>query len=76
MGRRGPNRKEIAMSDALVVASKVKKYAKEKGEVNTSSSTMEALSQKVMQIIDKGIENAKADGRKTLMDRDIPNLTL
>ncbi len=64
------------MSDVLVVASKIKKYAKEKGQVNTSSSTMEALSQKVMQIVDKGIENAKADGRKTLMDRDIPNLTL
>lgn len=64
------------MSDSLVVASKVKKYAKEKADLNTSGATMDALTQRLQQIIDKGIENAKADGRKTLMDRDIPNVTL
>lgn len=64
------------MSDLFIVASKIKKYIKEKSACNTSASTMEALTQKVMQIIDKGIENAKADGRKTVMDRDIPNITL
>lgn len=64
------------MSDILVVASKVKKFAKEKGELSTSGATMEVLSQRLQQIIEKGIENAKADGRKTLMDRDIPAITL
>lgn len=64
------------MSDILVVASKIKKYVKAKGDLNTSGATMEALSQRLQQVIDKGVENAKADGRKTLMDRDIPNITL
>ncbi len=62
------------MSDVLVVASKIKKLVKEKGDLNTSGNTMDALSQRVIQLVEKGIENAKADGRKTLMDRDIPNI--
>ena len=62
------------MSDILVVSSKIKKLIKEKGDLNTSGSTMDALSQRIQQIVDKAIENAKADGRKTVMDRDIPNV--
>ena len=64
------------MSDIIVVASKVKKYVKEKSAFNTSATTMEALSQKLLQILDKSIENAKAEGRKTVMDRDVPNITI
>lgn len=62
------------MNELLVVASKVKKFIKEKGDCNTSSSTMEALTQRLQQIVEKAIENAKADGRKTVMDRDIPSV--
>lgn len=61
------------MSEILVIASKVKKFIKEKGDCNTSASTMEALSQRLSQIVEKAIENAKADGRKTVMDRDVPS---
>lgn len=64
------------MSDIIVVASKVKKYVKEKAAFNTSATTMEALSQKLTQILDKSIENARTEGRKTVMDRDIPNITV
>lgn len=60
------------MSDILVVASKIKKLIKEKGDCNTSSSTMDALSQRVTQLVEKAIQNAKAEGRKTVMDRDVP----
>ena len=60
------------MSEIFVVASKVKKFIKEKGDCNTSASTMEALTQRLQQIVEKAIENAKADGRKTVMDRDVP----
>ena len=59
------------MADALVVASKVKKYIKEKAEMNTASSSIDALSIVVAQACDKAIENAKSDGRKTVMDRDV-----
>lgn len=61
------------MSELLVIASKVKKFIKEKGDCNTSASTMEALTARLQQIVEKAIENAKADGRKTVMDRDVPS---
>lgn len=58
------------MSEVLVVASKVKKIVKDKSDLNTSASVMDALSKLVEREILKAIERAKADGRKTLMDRD------
>lgn len=59
------------MADILVVTSKIKKIIKEKGEMNTSAATIEILSKAVERLCLKGIESAKADGRKTVMDRDI-----
>jgi histone H3/H4 len=59
------------MIETLVVVSKVKKFIKEKGECNTSSETIEKLSKAVEQLCQRGIESAKADGRKTVMERDI-----
>ncbi len=58
-------------ADTLVVTSKVKKFIKEKGEMNTSAETIEVLSKAVERLCAKGIESAKADGRKTVMARDI-----
>ncbi len=60
------------MSEVLVVASKVKSYIKDKSQMNTSGSVPEELSKRVVALLDKAIENAKADGRKTVMDRDVP----
>lgn len=57
--------------DVLVVTSKVKKYIKEKGQMNTSAETIDILSKAVEKLCAKGIESAKADGRKTVMARDI-----
>jgi histone H3/H4 len=59
------------MSEVLVVTSKVKKLIKEKGSMNTSSETVEVLSKAIERLCLKGIEAAKADGRKTVMARDI-----
>ena len=59
------------MTDSLVVTSKVKKLIKEKGGCNTSSDTIAVLTQAVERLCQKGIEHAKQDGRKTVMDRDI-----
>jgi hypothetical protein len=61
-------------TEILVVASKVKKYIRETSGMNTSSSTMEALTRAIIALCDKGVENARADERKTLMDRDIPRV--
>lgn len=59
------------MAEVLVVTSKVKKFIKEKGEMNTSAETIDMLSKAVERLCAKGIEAAKADGRKTVMARDI-----
>jgi histone H3/H4 len=57
--------------DILVVTNKVKKYIKEKGQMNTSAETIDILSKAMEKLCAKGIESAKADGRKTVMARDI-----
>ena len=59
------------MAEVLVVTSKVKKFIKEKGGCNTSSETVDVLSKAVQALCEKGVEAAKADGRKTVMARDI-----
>lgn len=59
------------MADVLVVTSKIKKLIKEKGQMNTSAETIDVLSKAVEQLCLKGIDSAKADGRKTVMARDI-----
>ena len=60
------------MSEVLVVTSKVKNYIKEKSGMNTSGSVPEELSKRLEILIEKAMENAKNDGRKTVMDRDVP----
>ena len=57
-------------SEVLVVASKLKNYIRAKSGMNTSATVMEALSGKIRGLCDQAIENAKQDGRKTVMDRD------
>ncbi|MBI5346577.1 MAG: hypothetical protein HZB76_05500 [Chlamydiae bacterium] len=58
------------MSEALVVVSKVKKFIKEKGDMNTSSTALDSLTKLVENECIKAIEKAKLDKRKTVMDRD------
>ena len=59
------------MADVLVVTSKIKKMIKEEGGCNTSSETVAVLSDAVIALCKRGIDSAKADGRKTVMARDI-----
>lgn len=59
------------MAEVLVVTSKVKKHIKEKFGFNTSSETIEVLSKAIEALCEKGSDSAKADGRKTVMARDI-----
>ena len=56
--------------EVLVVASKLKNYIKAKSGMNTSGAVLDALSSKLRQMCDQAIENAKREGRKTVMDRD------
>ncbi len=58
------------VSDSLVVASKVKKYIKEKSGLNTSSQVIDQLSHKVENLCLNAIKSAVEQKRKTVMDRD------
>jgi histone H3/H4 len=60
------------MSETLVVVSKIKAMVKAKSGLSTSAAVMPVLSKIVEEACLKAIENAKADGRKTVMDRDFP----
>ena len=57
--------------DVLVVQSKVKKFIRDNGEMNTSAETITVLSQAIQKLCLRGIESAKNDKRKTVMARDI-----
>ena len=57
-------------NDVLVVVSKLKKYVRSVSGMNTSGSVAAVLSDFVRRRCEGAIERAKADGRKTLMDRD------
>jgi histone H3/H4 len=65
MTEAGSNEKEV-----LIVASKLKNYIRAQSGFNTSGSVVEALSEKIRAMTNQAIENAKRDGRKTVMDRD------
>jgi histone H3/H4 len=56
--------------DVLVVASKLKAYIREKSGMNTSANVLNALSDRIRELCDQAIENARKDGRKTVKDRD------
>ena len=58
------------MAEILIVTSKVKNYIKEAG-MNTAASVAEALSDKVRQVCDEAMENARKAKRKTVRDTDI-----
>jgi len=57
-------------NEILVVASKLKNYIRSKSDMNTSASVMAVVSSRVREMCDKAIENARADKRKTVKDRD------
>lgn len=62
----------VAMSDneVLVVASKVKSFIKANGDMKTSSSVLGVLSDSIRRLCQQAIDNARNDGRKTVLDRD------
>ncbi len=60
------------MSDKeiLIVVSKLKTYIKSASDMNTSGNVAPRISDILRGLCDEAIERAKADGRKTVMDRD------
>ena len=56
--------------EVLVVVSKLKNYIKATAGMNTSGNVGPALSDIIRRLCENAIQNAKKDGRKTVMDRD------
>jgi histone H3/H4 len=62
--------------DILVVVSKLKAYVKARSGMNTSDAVAEVLSDHLRRLCDLAIDNASADGRKTVLDRDVKPLKI
>jgi hypothetical protein len=56
--------------EILIIASRLKEYITAKSDYNTSASVMDVLSDHVRVLCDRAIDNARAEGRKTVLDRD------
>lgn len=58
--------------DILIIASKLKKYIRARSGMNTSDSVLPTLSDHLRLLCNRAIRNAAEDGRKTVLERDIP----
>lgn len=56
--------------EILVVVSKLKKYIADSAEMNTSGQGMAVLSRHLRFVCDRAVQAARAEGRKTVLDRD------
>lgn len=65
---------ETADDEVLVVASRLKDYIRRRSGMNTSDRVLVPLSELVRRICDEAIEQARAEGRKTVLDRDFPTV--
>ncbi len=59
--------------EVLIVASRLKNYVRSRSDFNTSDRVLEPLSKLVRRIMEKAIQNARREGRQTVLDRDIPD---
>ena len=55
----------------LIVASRLKQYVKAVSGYNTSDGVLDPLTQIVQEEIGKAIEKARAEGRRTVLGRDV-----
>ncbi len=60
----------------LIVASRLKAYIRETSGFNTSERVLDPLSEHIRRICDRAVENASREGRKTVLDRDIPDIDI
>jgi len=60
-------------TEVLIVASRLKDYVRARSGYNTSDRVLDPLSDIVRRVVDQAIENARRDGRMTVLDRDVPD---
>jgi len=59
--------------EVLIIASRLKDYVRTRSGFNTSDRVLEPLSELVRRACDRAIERARREGRKTVLDRDLPD---
>ena len=70
MRQMATDRKGVEDKDVLIVASKLKKYIRDRSGMSCSADVLEALSDMVRFHANDAIDKARADGRKTVKGRD------
>jgi hypothetical protein len=65
-----PGKSDPTPRDVLIVVSKLKAYVRARSGFNTSERAVEPLSDAVRELCDRAVEKARAEGRKTLLERD------
>jgi len=60
----------MAEKETLVIASKIKSFIKETSELKCSAAVIDVLSDKVRALCEAAVKSAKADGRKTVQEKD------
>ncbi len=63
-----------AERDILIVVSKLKKYIRDRSGMNTADAVVDVISDHVRALCDEAIRTAATDGRKTVLDRDVPRV--
>lgn len=58
--------------EIMVIASRLKDYVRARSGFSTSDRALGALSEILRGACDEAIENARLEGRRTVLDRDIP----
>ncbi len=68
-----PTGKSSMENEILVVVSKMKQYIKDVSDMNTAEDVNQTISHMIRMQLDRAIENARREGRKTVMARDFKN---
>ena len=69
----GPSPGAPPPEEVLIVASRLKDYVRRRSGFHTSDRVLEPLSEIVRRVCDEAIRNATREGRRTVLDRDIPD---
>jgi hypothetical protein len=65
-----PRQRDPLEREILVVASKLKSYVRARSGFHTSDRCVEPLSDALREMCDRAIEKARAEGRRTVLERD------
>ena len=62
-----------AADEVLIVASRLKEYVRARSGFSTSDRVLGPLSEIVRRVCDQAMENAAREGRRTVLERDVPD---